>query len=242
MAISWSELLLRLGVATLLGALLGWEREVNVHNAGLRTNTLVAVGSALFTIVSAYGFLAFTKYQHIQIDPTRIASYVVAGIGFLGGGTIFLRRDANQVRGLTSAATIWMVAAVGMACGAGLYSLAIVATLLALFILIGLRYIEAYWLSGRSQHQRVLKIRFQSQEDDGEVIGKIYGILNNNHADIETMQILKEANQDCVLNVHCHILQDKDLTLVVNDLRMLHNVKEVEVALRKGALTGDADV
>jgi putative Mg2+ transporter-C (MgtC) family protein len=174
--------------------LLGWEREVNVHNAGLRTNTLVAVGSALFTIVSAYGFLAFTKYQHIQIDPTRIASYVVAGIGF------------------------------------------------ALFILIGLRYIEAYWLPGRSQHQRVIKIRFQSQEDDGEVIGKIYGILNNNHADIETMQILKEANQDCVLNVHCHILQDKDLTLVVNDLRMLHNLKEVEVALRKGALTRDADV
>jgi hypothetical protein len=66
--------------------------------------------------------------------------------------------------------------------------------------------------------------------------------LNNNHADIDTMQIVKEKNEDCLLNVHCHILQEKDLTRVVNDLRMVHNVKEVEVALRKGVLTRDADV
>ena len=240
MTISWFELLPRLVAATILGALLGWEREVNVHNAGLRTNTLVAAGSALFTIVSEYGFLSFTAYQHIQIDPTRIASYVVAGIGFLGGGTIFLRHDTDQVRGLTSAATIWMVAAVGMACGAGLYSLAIIATLLALFILIGLRYIEAYWLPPRSPHQRLFKICFH--EGEGELIGQIYDILNNNHADIDTMQIVKEENEDYVLNVHCHILQEKDLTRVVNDLRMVPNVKEVEVALRKGVLTRDADV
>jgi putative Mg2+ transporter-C (MgtC) family protein len=114
----------RLLLAALLGAVLGAEREYRQRSAGLRTNTLIALGSALFTLVS------------IQLQPgdaTRIPSQVVTGIGFLGGGAIL--RGQGDVRGLTTAATIWVNAAVGMAAGAGFYSLAIVSTVATLLVL-----------------------------------------------------------------------------------------------------------
>ncbi len=94
--ISFPTILLRLSVALFLGALVGLERESRDHEAGMRTNALVALGTALFTIISAFGFLEFLSLAHIQIDPTRIASYVVAGIGFLGGGVIFLRQESER--------------------------------------------------------------------------------------------------------------------------------------------------
>src|SRR5260370_37449346 len=127
--ISFSTILLRLFAALLLGSLIGLEREYRHRNAGLRTNALVAVGTALFTIISAYSFDELLSRQHISLDPTRIASYVVAGIGFLGGGTIYFRQDSHKVKGLTTAAAIWTVAAIGMACGAGLLLGAVLTTI-----------------------------------------------------------------------------------------------------------------
>src|SRR3989475_10744651 len=106
--ISFPAILLRLGLALVLRAILGAERESSEHSAGMRTNALVALGSSLFTVVSAYGFADLLNLPHMQLDPSRIASYVVAGIGFLGAGTIFLRRDKEKVKGLTTAATIWI--------------------------------------------------------------------------------------------------------------------------------------
>src|SRR5947208_16508245 len=150
-------ILLRLGLAMVLGALVGFERERREHAAGMRTNALVALGSCLFTIISAFGFLDFLGTLHVQIDPTRIASYVVAGIGFLGAGSIFLSRDTNTVKGLTTAATVWLVAAIGMACGAGLLAVAVVATVLGLIVLIVLRLVEHLLLP----HQHSTKQRLQ---------------------------------------------------------------------------------
>src|SRR6266571_8902086 len=118
--ISFSTIVVRLLVALLLGSLIGLEREYRHHNAGLRTNALVALSTALFTVISAYGFNELLSMQHISLDPTRVASYVVAGIGFLGGGAIYFQKDSHRVKGLTTAAAIWTVAAIGMACGAGL--------------------------------------------------------------------------------------------------------------------------
>lgn len=108
--ISFPAILLRLGLALLLGAIVGLERESSEHEAGLRTNALVSLGCALFTLISGYGFLSFLTMAHIQVDPTRIASYVIAGIGFLGGGAIFRQQDKEKVKGLTTAAAIWVVA------------------------------------------------------------------------------------------------------------------------------------
>ena len=124
--------MLRLLVALILGAVVGLERERQERAAGLRTVTMVSLGSCLFTIVGAYGFP--------NTDPSRVAAQIVTGIGFLGAGTIFLRKDL--VRGLTTAATIWAVAAIGMAAGTSQYIVALFTTLLILSVLMVLKPIE----------------------------------------------------------------------------------------------------
>jgi putative Mg2+ transporter-C (MgtC) family protein len=140
-ALSWNEALLRLALAAVLGGLIGVERELRERQAGLRTHLLVAVGSALFTIVGAYGFHDFLVSGGVIVrtDPTRIAAQIVTGIGFLGAGAII--RQGLSVRGLTTAATLWVVAAVGLAAGAGYYSGAVITTALVLLALWPLRII-----------------------------------------------------------------------------------------------------
>jgi putative Mg2+ transporter-C (MgtC) family protein len=131
----WGEALLRLALAAALGAAVGIERELREREAGLRTHLLVALGSALFTIAGAYGF------HSLRTDPTRVAAQVVTGVGFLGAGAII--RQGFSVRGLTTAATLWVVAAIGIAAGAGYYSGALITTAIVLFSLYPLR-IAAY--------------------------------------------------------------------------------------------------
>lgn len=114
-----------LGLALLLSALIGLEREIHQKSAGLRTYTLVGVGAALFMLVSKYGFTDVLEPSRVVLDPSRVAAGIVAGVGFLGAGMIFVRRDA--VRGLTTAAGIWVTAAIGSASGAGLPVLAVCA-------------------------------------------------------------------------------------------------------------------
>jgi putative Mg2+ transporter-C (MgtC) family protein len=115
-----------LGLAFVLSALIGLEREIRHKSAGLRTYTLVGLSAALIMLVSKYGFTNVLSADRVVLDPSRIAAQIVTGIGFIGGGLIFVRRDS--VRGLTTAATVWLAAAVGMACGAGLPILALVVT------------------------------------------------------------------------------------------------------------------
>jgi putative Mg2+ transporter-C (MgtC) family protein len=115
-----------LGLALVLSAAIGLEREFRQKNAGLRTHTLVGVGAALFMLVSKYGFADVLESRLVVLDPSRMAAQIVSGIGFLGAGLIFVRRDS--VRGLTTAASIWVTAAIGSAAGAGLVLLAALAT------------------------------------------------------------------------------------------------------------------
>jgi putative Mg2+ transporter-C (MgtC) family protein len=138
--LAWPHVLLRLVVAAGLGGAIGLERELRERGAGLRTHLVVCVGSALFTLVSAYGFVG------PHVDPTRIAAQIVSGIGFLGAGAII--RQGLSVRGLTTAATLWLVAAIGLASGAGYYSAAVIATAGAILTLGPLR-IVAYRLTRR---------------------------------------------------------------------------------------------
>ena len=126
------DITLRLAVAMLLGGVIGFEREYRAKDAGFRTHFLVALGSALFCIVSQYGFGFELK------DSSRVAAQVVSGIGFLGAGTIIFQK--NVVRGLTTAAGLWVTAAIGLACGTGMYLPAVVTTLM---VLIGLEILSA---------------------------------------------------------------------------------------------------
>ena len=133
------DALLRLAVAAGLGGAIGIEREIREREAGIRTHLLVSLGSCLFTIVSAYGFHEFLSsgVSVVRADPTRIAAQIVTGIGFLGAGAII--REGLSVRGLTTAGSLWVVAAIGMAAGAGWYWPAIAATALTIFALWPLR-------------------------------------------------------------------------------------------------------
>src|SRR5271154_5799166 len=144
---SWVQLA-ELALAFVLSASIGLEREIRQKSAGLRTYTLVGFSSALVMLVSKYGFTNILESGRVVLDPSRIAAQIVSGIGFIGGGLIFVRKDI--VRGLTTAATVWLTAAVGMACGAGLPILAIAVTLghfvvIALFPAIERRLPKSRW-------------------------------------------------------------------------------------------------
>ncbi len=132
------EIVMRLTLALVLGGAIGFERQIHRRDAGLRTHILVSLGSCLIMLTSLYVF-AIYKTQ-AAVDPSRIAAGVITGIGFLGAGTIIQEREG--VKGLTTAASLWVVAAVGLAVGCGFLTAALVTTLLALCALIVLRYIE----------------------------------------------------------------------------------------------------
>jgi putative Mg2+ transporter-C (MgtC) family protein len=134
------DILIRLVVAAILGGAIGFERERNSWAAGLRTHMLVSVGACLTMIVSSFGFSDIAHQPNVVLDPSRVAAQVVSGIGFLGAGAILLRGEV--VRGLTTAASLWAVAAVGLAIGGGLYVGGLAATAVILVILAGVKPIE----------------------------------------------------------------------------------------------------
>ena len=141
--LSWTEITLRLFMAAFFGGLIGIERERRVWVAGMRTHMMVCVGACLVMIVSAYGFSEVLGSDYMRLDPSRVASQVVSGIGFIGAGTILFSRH-GRVRGLTTAAGLWTVAAIGLATGGGMYYAAGITTFIALIILWAIQPLETY--------------------------------------------------------------------------------------------------
>jgi putative Mg2+ transporter-C (MgtC) family protein len=155
-ALDWN-LILRLLIAALLGSIIGIDRERLVWAPGLRTHMLVCMGACLFMIVSAFGFSDILGTEAVVLDPSRVAAQVVSGIGFLGAGTILLRGEV--VRGLTTAASLWSVAAIGLAVGGGLYIPAIAATGIIMVILAGIKPIEERFQQRHRSHEILLETR-----------------------------------------------------------------------------------
>ncbi|WP_236559988.1 MgtC/SapB family protein [Paraburkholderia domus] len=143
------EILSRLLMAALLGSVIGFERERLNWAAGLRTHMLVCVGASLMMMVSAFGFADALGQKNVVLDPSRVAAQVVSGIGFLGAGSILLRGEV--VRGLTTAASLWSVAGIGLAVGGGMYTAAFGATIIILIILAGVKPLERRFISVRQQ-------------------------------------------------------------------------------------------
>lgn len=145
-----------LAIAFVLSAIVGFERQRQLKSAGMRTHTIVGLGSAVFTLVSAYGFDNVLG-SDIVLDPSRIAAQIVSGIGFLGAGVIFVRQ--NIVNGLTTAASIWITAAIGMACGAGMPVIAAIATAFYLIAVMALSVIAKKIPSAQNGVQFVVQYR-----------------------------------------------------------------------------------
>lgn len=162
-----TDFALRILVAALLGGAIGMERGFRAKEAGFRTHFLVALGAALFMILSAHGFDDVELTENMRLDVSRIAAQVVSGIGFIGAGTIIFQRQA--VHGLTTAAGLWVTAAIGMAAGAGLYVIAALATLL---VLLGLEVLNGLFPT-MGHHSVALTLRADSRERVDEVMGRI---------------------------------------------------------------------
>ena len=219
------ELLLRLALASALGGLIGVERELREREAGLRTHLLVAVGSALFTIVGAYGFHDFldSGANVVRTDPTRIAAQIVTGIGFLGAGAII--RQGLSVRGLTTAATLWVVAAVGMACGAGYYDAAVITTTLVLLALYPLRIIAYRMLIRFRPEDGRLLVEIPAGQPPGEVIDEVEKL----GARIESLEVSQEGDRRR-LELDVALPRDTHAARVVSQIAELEHVTEVRWA------------
>lgn len=149
-----------LGLALLLSTVIGWERAAQQKSAGMRTHTLVGIASALMMEVSQHGFTSVLGLDNVSFDPSRVAAQIVSGIGFIGGGLIFVRRDA--VRGLTTAATIWLTCAVGMACGGGLPILACAVTALHFVVVRGYPLLTERLIPGSSASVFELRMTYRT--------------------------------------------------------------------------------
>lgn len=186
------QYIVRILAAALLGGAIGLEREYRAKGAGFRTHFLVALGSALLMILSQYGFmelLSNSQGLNIRLDPSRIAAQVVSGIGFIGAGTIIFQK--HVVKGLTTAAGIWVVAAIGMGCGAGLYVLSIATTVL---VLIGLEAMN-FFLERFGAREFSVKFTSESLNDINAVIER----LRRLHVEIESYKMEDKHTSSGVL-------------------------------------------
>jgi putative Mg2+ transporter-C (MgtC) family protein len=192
--LSWFDVLFRLALAGALGATIGFERELREREAGLRTHLLVGLGSGLFTIISAYGFHDFLTSGDsvVRTDPTRIAAQIVTGIGFLGAGAII--RQGVSVRGLTTAATLWVAAAIGMAAGAGFYSGAVLATVLTLVAVGPLRLLVYPIFERLRPEERSMIIRLRPDTRAAQLLDA----LEHEHARVEYFQLDDERDRRVV--------------------------------------------
>jgi putative Mg2+ transporter-C (MgtC) family protein len=228
--ISPLELVLRLVVAAVLGGLVGLERERLEWAAGMRTHALVSLGSALFMVVSIFGFSDILNEQHVILDPSRVAAQVASGIGFIGAGTIIFRREI--VKGLTTAASIWAVAAVGLAVGGGMFLAAISATLLALALLVLARPVKQRLFPNRKEARRV---RLVLRRDTS--LAELRSEIEASEVPLERIVVRpgSSAGEDDAELVLGKGSQEEELLSLVEGLRRVSGVREVNSALMNGS-------
>lgn len=179
-------ILIRTSAAVLFGFGIGLERELTNKYAGLRTHILVCLGACIFTILSIYAFPAAVLGSHG--DPARVAAQIITGIGFIGGGTVL--RHGSSVFGLTTAATLWIAASIGMACGSGMLDMALIATLLSVGVLVLVRLFEKNVLVHSTKNLKRVKILISCKEKDAEAI---HGYILEN---FETMHELAKRQKE----------------------------------------------
>jgi putative Mg2+ transporter-C (MgtC) family protein len=228
------EILERLLVAAVLGSLIGFERERLLWAAGIRTHMLVCVGACLFMIVSAYGFADSLSAQHVVLDPSRVAAQVVSGIGFLGAGAILARGEV--VKGLTTAASIWTVAAIGLAAGGGLYFAAVVSTAVIVVILAGVKPLEEAYRARNQSCRLSIEAARGSLTPDG-----VKDALKIRPSQIKRFLVRTDAEgtQDTVTIVIAKVTSN-DIEAMADKLRNIPSTRNVRVVARDSDKIGEA--
>lgn len=212
-----TDFLIRILAALVLGFLLGLERELTNKYAGLRTHILVCLGACIFTILSIYGFPTFVEGDNVVVDQAtglrdsgRVAAQVVSGIGFIGAGAVL--RNGPMIIGLTTAATLWISAAIGMTCGVGMYDVAIMTTLLSVAVLTLIRVFERRFLPSSIKRTKRFKITVYCNETDVKAIQEFLSCAVDNMEEFSSKRLLEnpdkakvsskfELNQKKVMNV-----------------------------------------
>ncbi len=218
--LSWSEILIRLSLASLFGALIGLERQRKDWAAGMRTHMMVCVGSCLIMIVSTFGFSDILGTDHVVLDPSRIAAQVISGIGFIGAGTILLLKQGT-IRGLTTASGLWTVAAIGLATGSGLYFAAGATTVIALIILWALQPLEQAY----SQKFKQKTLRIVAKQNASNT-GILKNLLDKTDLKIHTFTLDRD-DEESVFQLK---FDNTDLTKiedVISELKKDPAIKEI---------------
>ena len=220
-------IVIRVLSALLLGFAIGLEREMTNKYAGLRTNILVCVGACIFTIISIYGFpeVSVSGDEYGTRDTARVAAQIVTGIGFIGGGTVL--RHGATVFGLTTAATLWVAAAIGMACGAGMYAVAIVATILAILVLVSVTFFEKNILTTSTKNTHRLKVNVTCSNENANLI---YDYIVENYANLK--EISKKINKEETLSKINFILDvtgRKPIQYIYKNLQKLEGIDAISI-------------
>ena len=218
------EGLLRLCLAAVLAGVIGIERELREQEAGLRTHMLVCVGATMFMIVGVYGWADYKLGNQIGVvvDPSRVASYVVSGIGFLGAGAII--RHGINVRGLTTAASLWVVAAIGVAVGAGMYEFSVATTALVIVALWPLAQVKKA-LAGKAEETRRLGIILAP---DAKIAAAL-AVVEESGFEIESVDAAEEDDQR-TLDIVIKTSADASVGALLDDLGAIEGVRSASVA------------
>lgn len=226
------DILLRVISAICLGFIIGFEREITNKYAGLRTHILVCLGACVFTIISIYGFPELVNADIPNYNPTgirdtaRVAAQVVTGIGFIGAGTVL--RNGPTVFGLTTAATLFMAASIGMACGAGMYGLAIAASIISVAVLTLIRIFEKRVLNRCSKNIKRLKINLHCDNDN---VDNIRDFIISNFKTVETLKMHKLIeNPDMTkLPLVVEIINKRPIQYIYDKLEELDGIESVAI-------------
>lgn len=228
--ISELDLTIRLLVSCLLGGLIGFEREVHNHPAGLRTHILVCIGSTAIMLLSIYGFSQFVNEINVRVDPARLAAQVISGIGFLGAGTIL--RTGATVSGLTTAASVWVVAAIGLCVGAGFIYAATLTTVIVIVCLFVLNKWEIA-LKGKNKSQEMI-VRIYDRPGS---LGKIATLLGEQGIQIANVKMKPdepllgggdEAEPVMMLTIQFRAGQPDKMITAMDNIRRMSEVISLE--------------
>ena len=222
------EMVMRLLLAAVLGGIVGMERGSGDRPAGFRTHILVCAGSALIMLVSMYGFEGFEKvpFEYPKNrDSARIAAQVVSGIGFLGAGTIL--HEGITVRGLTTAASLWMISAIGLAAGAGMYSISVAATIITFMTLTTFHSVEKRFAAASSKSDKKY-IRVVASNTPG-LVAQVAAFLTQSGIKVKTINVQNSsANDKVVLELYLRFNKEVDLGIVMDGLQKIEGVKSIE--------------